>query len=194
MTTLFYPSIYLEKGFKMVALLTIFLFYGCVKYTCTDLYPLTQSAPLDDTEGACIDVDGIVFGDILSHSNVTLYRTTYLNYTVVMTTVRTQKPLKWTLVNETSGFVFRCLSVGNYVAVIPASSFNQSVGSPLPYEFDCQNFSLSIAFHGGDSEFLVGVFSILNPSTQNKTDCGTDDLLCTRKKGRLYKRCHQKLL
>jgi hypothetical protein len=194
MTALFYPSIHLEKGFKMVALLTIFLFYGCVKYTCTDLHPLTQPVPLDDTEGACIDVDGIVFGDILSHSNVTLYRTTNLNYTVVMTTVRTQKPLKWTLVNETSGFVFRCLSVGNYVAVIPASSFNQSVGSPLPYEFDCQNFSLSIAFHGGDSDFLVGVFSILNTSVQNKTDGCSDPFLCTKKKGSLYRWCHQKLL
>ena len=178
----------------MVALLTIFLFYGCVKQTCTDLYPVTQSAPSEDTEGACIDVYGTVFGDILPHSNVALYRTETLSYTAVMTTVRTQNPLTWVPINETSGFVFRCLSVGNYVAAIPSSSFNQSVGSPLPYEFDCQNFSLSIAFHGGDSEFLVGVFFILDTSTQNKTDCGTDDLLCTRKKGRLYRRCHQKLL
>ena len=185
MTTLFYPSFYLEKGFKMVAMLAIFLFYGCANYTCIDPYPPTP-APSEDTEGACIDVYGKVFGDILPHSNVTLYRTETLSYTVVMTTVRTPKPLTLTPINETSGFVFRCLSAGNYVAVIPSSSFNQSVGSPLPYEFDCQNLSLSIAFHGGDSEFLVGVFTLLNTSTQNKTYCPTDDFLCFRNRGSLY--------
>ncbi len=51
---------------------------------------------------------------------------------------------------------------GKYVFVIETSSFERSVGSPLPYEFDCQNFSLEIAFQGGDSQYAVGAFSIKN--------------------------------
>ena len=190
----FYYSVRLLKGaLKSAVLFTIFLLFGCTNPSHILLPFSPISAPSNDAPNACIDVDGKVFGDIVPFSTVSLYQTVSVDYATVMTVVRTAKPMSQTLVNETAGFLFKCLSAGKYIVVTPATSFNQSVGSPLPYEFDCRDFSLYIEFHGGDSEFLVGVFSILNTSTQNKTECGSDLLLCNKKKGSLYRRCHQNL-
>jgi len=179
----------------MTVLFAIFLLYGCTNSYDAPLPFSPTSAPSNDTRHSCIDVYGKVFGDIVPFSTVSLYQTVSVDYATVMTVVRTEKPISQTLVNETAGFSFKCLTAGKYIAVTPATLFiNQSVGSPLPYEFDCRNFSLSITFHGGDSEFLVGVFSILNASTQKKTKCGSDLFLCNKKKSRLYRGCHQNLL
>ena len=193
MATIWYRAPHRKSALKMAVLLIIFLLYGCTNSSDTPLPFSPTSVPSNDAPHACIDVDGKVFGDIVPFSTVSLYRTMSLDYATVMTNVRTEKPISQTLVNETAGFLFKCLSAGKYIAVTSATSFNQSVGSPLPYEFDCRNFSLSIAFHGGDSEFLVGVFFILNASIQNKTECGSDLLLCNKKKGSLYRQCYQNL-
>jgi hypothetical protein len=194
MATFCYRALHPESAFKMAVLFIIFLLYGCTNPSDTHQSFSPTSAPSNDAPPACIDVYGKVFGDIVPFSTVSLYQTMSVDYATVMTVVRTEKLISQTLVNETNGFSFKCLSTGKYIAVTPATLFiNQSVGSPLPYEFDCRNFSLSIAFHGGDSEFLVGVFSILNVSTQKKIECGLDLLLCNKKKGRLYRRCHQNL-
>jgi hypothetical protein len=193
MTTFYYSVRRLKGALKSAVLFTIFLLYGCTNSYDAPLPFSPTSAPSNDAPPACIDVYGKVFGDIVPFSTVSLYQTMSVDYATVMTVVRTEKLISQTLVNETNGFSFKCLSTGKYIAVTPATLFiNQSVGSPLPYEFDCRDFSLSIAFHGGDSEFLVGVF-ILNTSTKNNTECGSDLLLCNKKKSRLYRGCHQNL-
>jgi len=79
-----------------------------------------------------------------------------------MSSARKPWAISWALVNESGGFDFPCLIPGKYVFVIEASSFGNSVGSPLPYEFDSRNISLEIAFQGGDSQYAVGAFSIKN--------------------------------
>lgn len=79
-----------------------------------------------------------------------------------MLTVRTADPIQKGVVNDTAGFNFKSLCDGNYTAMIPATSFlNGTVGTPLPVEFNTTNKSLDIAFQGGDSEYLVGAFSIV---------------------------------
>ena len=137
----------------------------------------------------CIDVEGRVLGDIISGSKIFLYETPGLNYSVVMASITEGEPIKDSFVNESREFAFSCLSYGKYVFVIPTASYTSSVGFPLPYEFDCQNFSLSISFQGGNSEFAVGAFSIEKSSSKNTSKCTDVPLLCRALKGPLYKDC-----
>jgi hypothetical protein len=104
-----------------------------------------------------------------------------------MRTIRTAQPVMQQLANESSGFEFECLSIGKYVFVIPTASYNGAVGSPLPYEFDCENVSLEIAFQGGDSTYSVGAFLITKSSGKNYSARIENPILCKNKKGGLYK-------
>jgi hypothetical protein len=45
--------------------------------------------------------------------------------------------------------------------MIPASSYNRSVGYPLPDETCTQNLSIDIAFQGGNYLYAVGAFAVL---------------------------------
>lgn len=144
-------------------------------------------APAGVLSSACIDVDGTVLGNVIRDSNVSLYETLSLNYSIIMSEIRTNRPVKWSIVNETLGFSFRCLPTGNYAFVIPTSSYDGAVGSPLPYEFDCENLSLEIAFQGGDHEYSVGAFSTRHTS-KDKAGCDKSPVFCPRR-GKLYREC-----
>jgi len=135
--------------------------------------------------------EGIVLGDITSDSKVSLYETSSLNFTIVMSEIRTAQPVSWEIVNESGGFRFNYLSHGTYAFVIPTSSYKRSVGSPLPYEFDCRNFSLRIAFQGGDPRYAVGAFSIRDSTAQNRSTCARNSLSCNTLRGSLYKKCQE---
>ncbi len=167
-----------------------------VPITITILVPCVPSSeqastPSRISDGACIDVGGIVSGNIIPGSKVSLYETPSTNYSVVMNRIRTTHPMDWTTVNETEGFTFSCLPQGQYAFAIPATSYNGTVGAPLPYEFDCQDLSLRIAFQGGDYQYMVGAFTIEN-STRSKTaqtQCSSNPLLCQDDRGSLYREC-----
>jgi hypothetical protein len=147
------------------------------------------TAPSGGSASACIDVDGRVLGDIIPGSTVSLFRTSSVNYSTVMNTIREALPVKRTTVNESAGFKFNCLDFGKYAFVIPASSYNMSVGFPLPYEFDCPNISLEIAFQGGDSQYAVGAFSLINVSEIQGTTCIDNVSPCAPVQGSLYQPC-----
>ena len=134
-------------------------------------------APADDLSSACINVHGTVFGDPVPDAKVSLYEISSLNYSIVMAEIRTKQ-----------AFNFSCLSTGNYAFVIPAWSYSGAVGSPLPYEFDCENLSPEIAFQGGDHEYSVGVFSIQHTFKRNSSVCRDGPISCP-KRGRLYHHC-----
>jgi hypothetical protein len=53
--------------------------------------------------------------------------------------------------------------------MVPATSYNRSVGAPLPEEFESHNYSLRVAFQGGDYQFWVGAFSIEKHTDRNET-------------------------
>ena len=144
-------------------------------------------APTGVLSSACIDVDGTVLGNPMPDSNVSLYETSSLNFSIIMSEIRTNRPVKWGLVNETKEFSFKCLSTGNYTFVIPVSSYDGAVGSPLSYEFNCKNLSLEIAFQGGDYKYSVGAFSIRHTS-KDKSGCNENPVSCPRR-GRLYREC-----
>jgi hypothetical protein len=45
--------------------------------------------------------------------------------------------------------------------MIPTSSYNRSVGYPLPDETCTENLSIKVAFQGGNYLYAVGVFAVL---------------------------------
>ena len=139
----------------------------------------------DASHSSCIPVTGTVLGDIVPNAIVYVYETESLNYSDVMSAARRPWPISWALVNASKGFRFGCLWPGNYTFVIPTSAYNGSVGSPLPYEFDCNNLSLEIVFQGGDSAYAVGAFSI-EKRDRNEPVCGPS---CRLDKGRFYREC-----
>ena len=161
-----YPQIchptFTKKSLFFIFLTTILLTHGCVNSSGPVSDKKNKTAPSNGYTGGCIPVEGRVLGDVKPYSIVYVYETRSLHYDDVMSSARKPWAISWALVNESGGFDFPCLIPGKYVFVIETSSFGNSVGSPLPYEFDSRNISLEIAFQGGDSQYAVGAFSIKN--------------------------------
>lgn len=111
-------------------------------------------------ETECTPIEGIVLGDPIPGKDVYLFKVDSFEYEHVMQTIRSKKPVSKAKVNDTKGFYFPCLSAGLYAVSMPEESFEGYKGSPLPYEFNCKNFSLKIAFQGGDYYHFVGVFNL----------------------------------
>lgn len=168
----------------LCVLLTVLLFSGCQTDIPEFFY---KENTYDRSKGDCVDVHGRVLGDIVPTSSVFLYSTSSTVYDTVMSEIKEPFQVASATVNETKGFNFSCLFPGEYAFVIPRSSFDGSVGSPLPYEFDCQNLSLRIAFQGGNYSYAVGAFSIKN-SHQLEIDC-IDDVIACNEPGHLYRSC-----
>ena len=120
----------------------------------------SQLTPADDSASACIDVYGKVLGGVIPNSTAHLYNTDAVEYDDVMAKVKGDDWVQSTLVNGTKEFMFSCLDFGNYAIMIPTSSYNRSVGYPLPHEICTENLSIEIAFQGGDHQYAVGVFSV----------------------------------
>ena len=170
----------------LFVLLIVLLFSGCQADMNMNEY-FHKEKPSEGPQSDCVDVNGIVLGDIMQNASVFLYNTSTTAYDVVMGEIREPFQKTSALVNESKGFIFSCLLPGEYAFVIPTTSYNGSVGSPLPYEFDCRNLSLRIAFQGGNYSYAVGAFSIQN-SYQLKTDCIEDEKNCDEP-GHLYRNC-----
>ena len=186
-------SLWQQKEIKRIVFISIIIAvstcHGCSNPSQTLPNDVNKTATSNGYTGGCIPVEGRVLGDVRPYSVVYVYETQSLKYNDVMSSARKPYPISWALVNESGGFDFPCLIPGKYVFVIETSSFENSVGSPLPYEFDCQDISLEIAFQGGDPQYAVGAFSIRNPSALNKSSCTEDPLSCLAQKGSLYKKC-----
>ena len=150
------------------------LICGCTQPEAVGAHNFS-SAPLIVPASACIDVEGKVSGDIIPNATVYLYRSSNLNFTTIMTEIRTTNPFSSGIVNKSKKFRFQCLSFGNYTFVIPTTSYTWGTGSPLPYEFECKNVSVRIAFQGGDYQYAVGAFSI---EPNNQSPCTDHPLLC----------------
>jgi len=177
--------------------IAILLIVICMILLCTGCQQPSQSvsqanwstAPETASASACIDVEGKVSGDIKPNSLVYLFRTSSLNFSIVMAEIRHGQAIMKASVNATKSFKFSCLYPGKYAFVIPTTSYNGSVGAPLPYAFDCANVSIKIAFQGGDSKYMVGAFSIEKPRAVNHTLCKIRPWLCRKKRGDLYIEC-----
>ena len=145
--------------------------------SCTKPYqPLSENGIDGSIKGnnkACIDVQGFVLGDISSNATIYLHRTLQLDFDYVMKMVRTDVPFQVSQVNDYKEFKFDCLTSGQYVLAIPSMLYqNSTVGSPLPNETAIEYLSVQVVFQGGDSGYLVGVFSI-NESNRLFDDNGS---------------------
>jgi hypothetical protein len=167
----------------------IVLHPGCSNLTHPKHFTLQSTAPDIAPESACIKVHGKVLGAITPNSKVFLFQTPSLNYSIVMGTIKKGYPIGCTYVNESQGFAFDCLPTGMYAFVVPTASYNGFVGSPLPYEFDCPNVSIKIAFQGGDMHYAVGAFSIEKPQNRSDSDCNDNPFLCQTIRGGFYRKC-----
>jgi hypothetical protein len=174
-------------SFTIISLML--LLQGCSKLPQPNHTELQSTEPDSESAGACIEVHGKVLGDVIPNSKVFLYQIGSLNYSIVMGTIRKGHPSRWNYVNESRGFIFDCLSFGKYSFVIQTASYKSKVGSPLPYEFDCPNVSIRIAFQGGDHKYSVGAFSIEKPLSRSDSDCNDNPFLCRTIRGSLYRRC-----
>ena len=128
-----------------------------------------KKAPLNPTSGACIDVHVHVLGDLIPNSTAFLYAVLSTEYDDVMRTVQRNISELSFLINQSQGFMIPCLTAGQYAIMIPTSSYNHSVGYPLPDETCTENLSIKVAFQGGNYLYALGVFEILetNESYQN---------------------------
>ncbi len=167
----------------------ILLCTGCHQPQQSICQACRSIAPASGSASACIDVEGKVLGGIKPCSKVYLYQTSSLNYSVVMAKIRDNQSVMQECVNATKAFKFSCLYPGKYAFFIPTISYNGSVGAPLPYEFDCANVSIRIAFQGGDSKYMVSAFSIEKPRAVNHTLCKKRPWLCRKNRGSLYIEC-----
>ena len=152
--------------------IAIWPLYGCTQPVSFHKPGYAQS---NVSASACLDIKGTVLGDIIPNSTVYLYRSSTLNFTTIMTAITTTNPIASSIVNKSKKFRFQCLSFGNYTVVIPTTSYSRATGSPLPYEFECKNVSVRIAFQGGDYQYAVGAFSI---EPNNQSQCTGHPLLC----------------
>ena len=148
----------------------------------------SDRGPLVTQTGDCVGVQGVVLGNITTGSDVFLYETGSPVYRDVMSKIKEGNPIRSSAVNSTKGFNFSCTYPGYYAFVIPTSSYNRSVGSPLPYEFDCEKFSLRISFQGGNPDYAVGAFWI-NKTISNQNTRDMDIFSRIDKKGPLYREC-----
>lgn len=145
-----------------------------------------KNIPCNCPAGNCINVKGRVLGDIKPNSSVFLYNTPDINFSSVMNQIRKSPFSQKQLVDKQMEFEFGCLPMGTYTFAIPTSSYNTSVGSPLPYEYDCRNHSIKIAFQGGDYQYAVGAFYITG-NRESITVINQSGLI--EKRGSLYRAC-----
>lgn len=119
----------------------------------------------------CYSVSGNVLGKLNPNSTVKLFQSDRTEFNHVMNNVIWHQPFISASIDKSQEFQFECLYPGSYVLAIPVKFYNNSMGAPLPFEFDCPNASLRIRYQGGDSSHWVGVFT-LNTSTDEKSRPG----------------------
>lgn len=182
--------LHVEIVLIFVIIASVLLSYSCEKPSETTNYNSHSTTSANIFSRSCIDVEGKVFGDIIPYSAVALMEISNFNLSDVLVTIQSNQPIKREYVNTTGGFKFSCLSSGKFAFVIPTTSYYGPIGYPLPYEFDCRNFSLRIAFQGGNSQYAIGAFEIMNASAKNRSECTEYQFLCLLGSGGLYRACH----
>ncbi len=105
----------------------------------------------DEYPRNCVNIHGTVSGDITANSRVFLYSTSTTLYDAVMDEIGEKTPIKSASINQSGEFNIGCIPPGEFAFVIPTNAYRGSIGSPLPYEFVCDNLSLRIAFQGGNA-------------------------------------------
>ncbi|MDY6990188.1 MAG: hypothetical protein SWQ30_19270 [Thermodesulfobacteriota bacterium] len=189
MTVKSYPKYATEALMLVCIAMAIMVTCGCSNWSEPAHSDVESEAPARASSSACIDIKGEVLGDIVPNSSIYLYEISGTKLTLVLGEIRTSKPIKTGTVNHTAGFRFGCVSPGKYAATIPTTSYNGSVGAPLPYEFDCDNFSLRIAFQGGDYHHAVGAFVLEDSPAALRLMCAENPSFCKDSRGKLYRNC-----
>jgi len=170
--------------------LAVLVCLNCSQPLKSAVCEVQKPAPEPGYGSACMNIHGTVDGDLIPGAQVYLFQLSSLNFSVVMSEIRTVPALSWQPVSESGSFEFHCLPAGNYAFVIPMSSYDGWVGFPVPYEFDCENFSVRLDFHGGDYQYAVGAFRLIDTRIEHVEKCTAQPWICRDLMGSLYRECH----
>jgi hypothetical protein len=107
------------------------------------------------------NVTGFLTAETEPNSTIYLFDVSDASFQTSINTVANHPYiLKGPIFNEIN-FSFAALSPGDYVAMVPRSSFPGNLqGFPMAREFNQSNFSLKVNFHGGNGKYSVLSFSI----------------------------------
>ena len=147
---------FLKKGHFLLALLmVIILLAGCSLTQTNQIKGNTSTS-----ECACMSVNGSVLGKIKDNTTVTLYRAEGFDYKSIIEKINEGHPGAVSKVNANQSFSFYCLTEGNYILNIPASSYNLSFGSPIAAKNNQSALKVEAILQGGNSQYMFSAFSI----------------------------------
>jgi len=165
---------------KKTALFPFFLIMAFIILSgCTNTDNIDNSN--DTSWHNCMDINGTVLGCLNPDSRVHLYQMERLDFPAVMNIIKATEPTGSAFLSTNQHFFFHCVPPGTYVLAIPASSYNSSYGSPIPEGRRQNNLSVRVIYQGGDSGYMVTVFTIeralhnsdFPPSHSQRTLLGT---------------------
>jgi hypothetical protein len=112
------------------------------------------------SELRCMDITGTVLGKLKPDASITLHRIDSSDYDSIMEEINGADQEGMTKVTTSQSFSFHCLPPGLYLLSIPVSSYDVSVGSPIPIESGQRELKVTAILQGGNSMYLFSVFSI----------------------------------
>ena len=117
---------------------------------------------LKESPDIFFSVGGHVNGNPVPNATIFVYALSDTHLETVLAKIKNTEPFLNTTMNETNGCRISYISPGDYVAVMPDTSFDGPIGGPVPKEWRHNNYELKVIHHGYDHQSLVVAFSITN--------------------------------
>ena len=107
------------------------------------------------------NVTGVLTAEAEPNSTIYLFVVSDTSFDTALNTVATRPYMTQESVTDQVNFRFMALPPGDYLAMVPRSSFPGNIqGFPMAREFNRSNFSLKVNFHGGNGKYSLLSFSI----------------------------------
>ena len=148
------------KGLILMGLLVVTILLASCSMTQTNQIEENFSA----SECACMNITGIVLGKIKENTTIALYKAEGYDYASIIGKINEGHPEKVSKIYANQSFSFFCLPEGQYLLIIPASSYDYSFGSPIATETIQRDLKLEAILNGGNSQNMFSAFSIVRIS------------------------------
>ena len=117
------------------------------------------------------NVTGFLTAETEPNSTIYLFVVSDTSFDTAINTVATRPYMTKEPVTGQVNFSFVDLPPGDYLAMVPRSSFPGNIqGFPMAREFNRSNFSLKVNFHGGDGKYSLLSFSIRPSLEESETE------------------------
>lgn len=111
-------------------------------------------------ECVCMNVNGTVLGKLKVNTTIALYKAEGFDYESIMGKINLAQPDRIDYVEANQSFSFYCLPEGYYLLNIPSSSYDFSLGSPIPAENRQGALKVEAILQGGNAQNLFSAFSV----------------------------------